>query len=100
MKLSEEDKPNKICLINDNHVVICCNNSTIYSIKFSHFKDSATMAKAQIPGLPLDTDVFDMIHTFKHEHLICTSVGLVRRNLHIDREGGKFIMTNDFLDSQ
>jgi len=46
IKLSEEENPNNICLISDNHVILCCNNSTLYSIKFSHFKDSPTITKA------------------------------------------------------
>ena len=66
MKLSDEDRPNNICLISDNHVLICCNNSTLYSIKFSHFKEAPTMTKAQIPDLPADTVVYDVIKTSKY----------------------------------
>lgn len=46
MKLSDGHKPNNIALIRDNHVIICCDNATLYSIKFTDFKESPTMTKA------------------------------------------------------
>lgn len=94
MKLSEDDTANKICLVSDNHAIICCNNSSLYSIKFSHYTESPTMKKAKIPELPQDSVVYDIICTLKHDYLICTSVGLVRRNLKVDRKGCEFFMTN------
>lgn len=48
----------------------------------------------------MKTQVYDVIHTFKHEHLICTSKGLVRRNLKVDEERREFIMTKDFPHSE
>lgn len=75
---------NNISLVNDSHVVICCNKATIFSIKFANSVARPTLTQAVVPDLDSSATIYSVVNTNNpndmNEHLFCTSAGLLIRN--------------------
>jgi hypothetical protein len=54
------------------------------------------ISKVKVPDLDSDTIIYSVYDTHeKFEHLFCTSVGLIKRNLKVDRQSGQIFVTNN-----
>lgn len=68
---------NNVSLLNNNHVVVCCNKATIFSIKFSNMESNPTVTQSSVPDLDQSVSIFSVVNTKNlndmNESLFCTS---------------------------